>query len=165
MSTSMWGNAFLSLFFMSRLPIPLLLRSRSLIVLLVLRHPTIPSTAFSVILFPYRSSYSIWVSHTALTTWPIPSSVMRFLASDSFLRWFPYCGARKHFAKSAECMSERSIGKDTSYWFSLLRFERSSSPEGEVRVLNSVARSAGFFFGGCRRVLGLIRFEEGCWEF
>ena len=115
MSTSICGKAFLSLFFISLLPMPLLLRSSTLSDLLVLRQPTIPSTAFSVILFPCMSRDSIWVSHTARTTCPIPSSVRRFLARFNVRRWWPWFF--RHFAISAECMSDKSIKFDKCSYF------------------------------------------------
>lgn len=49
---SMCGRAFFSLFFISLLLMPLLERSNVRRYLLVLRHPTITSTLFSLILFP-----------------------------------------------------------------------------------------------------------------
>lgn len=59
MTMSIWGNAFFSLFFISRLWIPLLERSILLIDLFVLSDPTMTSTHFSLSLFDWRSTVSI----------------------------------------------------------------------------------------------------------
>lgn len=105
-STSICGSAFLSLFFISRLPIPLLDRSSTFKDLLVLRQPTMPSTLFSVILFPCKSTCSIWVSHSALITWATPSSVNLFLANERDLMW-PLWDLR-HLDISPACISPKS---------------------------------------------------------
>jgi hypothetical protein len=103
---SMCGRAFFSLFFINLLPIPLFDKSSTLRLLLVLRQPTIPSTAFSLILFPCKSTCSICVSHSARTTCCTPSSVRRFLARDRVLRCMECCF--RHLDRSPACMSLKS---------------------------------------------------------